>query len=241
MSTNWDVWCLDCENGHGFFEAYHQDALMIGLAKMGPALGAFAKTMRAIKAIPDAYVDPYLALAYEQLKINLDWFEVHATHRLVARDEYGRCVDECGKTFTNCSCKTPHRCRRSEGHDGGCSEEREKNADHEGHRWSVRPQAGRQVSDGKLRAKEPGWIRIGRYDDSRRRALWSRITMDGTTPSLDGVVPSKIELCAGREGDDDYMEVLPSDPCFNALVVLLTSAEYAAETATDTVEGEDIP
>lgn len=71
-----------------------------------------------------------------------------------------------------------------------------------------------------MRANEPGWVRIGRYCGARRRALWFRV------PDGHGVI-DEFELCAGREGDDDYVKVDRSNPQFGALLDVLSTAAFA--------------
>ena len=44
------------------------------------------------------------------------------------------------------------------------------------------------------RCEEPGWTLVASHDQTGRRGLWMR------GDALDG-----IELCAGREGDDEYV------------------------------------
>lgn len=68
-------------------------------------------------------------------------------------------------------------------------------------------------SSSSLRAFEPGWIRIGRYESSRRRSIWARRTEEG------------FELCAGREGDDDYAVVRYGDP----VCEIISAQVYAQE------------
>lgn len=46
------------------------------------------------------------------------------------------------------------------------------------------------MDTGSMRCEEEGWIQLALPDD--RRGLWIRITA------------TALELCAGREGDDDY-------------------------------------
>ena len=66
-----------------------------------------------------------------------------------------------------------------------------------------------------------GWIRIGRWDGARERSLWVRLTFMGPPHLLvgengavlgmvDGPCVS-IELCSGRQGSDDYVQLLPTD------------------------------
>ena len=47
-----------------------------------------------------------------------------------------------------------------------------------------------------IRRCEPGWLQLLPFDEAGRRSLWIRVSSD------------KVELCAGREGDDAYV-VLP--------------------------------
>jgi hypothetical protein len=68
-----------------------------------------------------------------------------------------------------------------------------------------------------------GWVRIGQYDEPRRRSVWARISYRSFDP---GIMPPAecVELCAGREGDDAYVKVEPNNPAFRDLVLI---AEYA--------------
>lgn len=69
-----------------------------------------------------------------------------------------------------------------------------------------------------------GWVRIGRYDGSRRRAVWSRLLpLDGDTPY------TAIEICAGREGDDDFVRIESDNPAFGALLSVISSAHWVME------------
>ena len=76
---------------------------------------------------------------------------------------------------------------------------------------------------------EGGWIRIGRYDRQRRRALWSRIVEQTGPPTEDGedVGLEAIELCAGREGSDAFVRVTPDNPIFGDLFDCIARAEAA--------------
>ncbi len=59
------------------------------------------------------------------------------------------------------------------------------------------------------------WHKIG---VDGRRSLWVRFTH-----------PTMLELCAGREGDDDYVSIDASNPKFAELYDLMLSALYAAD------------
>lgn len=72
-------------------------------------------------------------------------------------------------------------------------------------------------SDGRhLRAREAGWVRIGRTDDSGRRSLWARAS------------EGRVELCSGREGDDGYACVDAASPLYQAIAGVVTDAIFMA-------------
>lgn len=52
-----------------------------------------------------------------------------------------------------------------------------------------------------MRYAEPGWTRITPYDIAGRRAVWIRLS------------PGRVEFCAGREGDDTYVEIPLDGTC----------------------------
>jgi hypothetical protein len=68
------------------------------------------------------------------------------------------------------------------------------------------------------RCKEEGWQRVTPLDKAGRRALWVRVSGD------------KIELCAGREGRDDYavLSLDGSTPLeqVRALETVATTAQF---------------
>lgn len=80
---------------------------------------------------------------------------------------------------------------------------------------------------------EGGWWRIGQVDPPVRRSLWVRLTMaDGTwfAPESEWGSVTKVELCAGREGDDAYV-FITDEPHLQLLAALLLRAIGAAEDA----------
>lgn len=80
-----------------------------------------------------------------------------------------------------------------------------------------------------MRYKEPGWKRIGRFDDVRRRSLWMRITYyEGNEDRI-----KSIELCAGREGDDDYVRIERTNIQWKEIEEVLLTAYWCAELAED--------
>lgn len=76
------------------------------------------------------------------------------------------------------------------------------------------------------------WTRIGRYDRSLRRSTWVRLVAVEGPPWLDeDSNVQAIELCSGREGDDAYALIEPSNPAFWPLLGVML-------TAVGNVEGE---
>lgn len=75
----------------------------------------------------------------------------------------------------------------------------------------------------RMRIKEQGWQRIGVFDSASRRSLWVRIPDSGQER------PDKIELCAGREGDDAYVCIASDNPQFDSIWELISTAIYASE------------
>jgi hypothetical protein len=84
-----------------------------------------------------------------------------------------------------------------------------------------------------LRTDEPGWDRIG--TSVGRRSLWLRVNPKPDVADEDGAFFIKkndiesFELCAGREGDDGYVKIEPSNPQFWELLDVLTTAKFAVE------------
>lgn len=70
-----------------------------------------------------------------------------------------------------------------------------------------------------MRMNEPGWVELARPDG--RRGVWIRVTDRG------------IELCAGREGDDEYLSLekgkLVSDEDIYHAQEIVCSFEWARE------------
>lgn len=81
------------------------------------------------------------------------------------------------------------------------------------------------MTDSVLRAHKPGWVLIAMHDPAGRRGLWYRRT------------DNAIEICAGREGDDDFCRVPLDNPAAGHLEDCLDAAGYAAWLAP--VDGPD--
>jgi hypothetical protein len=71
------------------------------------------------------------------------------------------------------------------------------------------------------------WIEIGKRCSAGRRSLWTRqIT---TERNGNGEIIG-FELCAGREGGDDFVRVMNYNKQFKELLAVLETAEFAATT-----------
>ena len=83
-----------------------------------------------------------------------------------------------------------------------------------------------------LRLDEPGWVKIGQTCKAGRRSLWFR---EPAGPDLrpSHYLPPYFELCAGREGDDDYVRMVlpetePERQRYAELYGCLTTAAWIA-------------
>ncbi len=89
-----------------------------------------------------------------------------------------------------------------------------------------------RISDPTAVMTGDGWQRIGQVCSAGRRSLWMRLEYNKTQTGLyDG--PSEvaaIELCAGREGDDDYLKITKDNPQFEGLLGMFCSARFAVWT-----------
>lgn len=87
-----------------------------------------------------------------------------------------------------------------------------------------------------LRYQEEGWREIGKSCSANRRSMWLRLNPKPEAVIEEGVFYAaaqnmeSFELCAGREGDDAYVKVDPTNPQFEELLDLVTTALFAAET-----------
>ncbi len=122
MSDRYDLYCLDCQDEHGFEDGNRCSELFADLAKIAPLVATMAPGMRALQALPSAY-DAALYLQYQRNRINLDWFEKHGSHRLRSRTGggvYGVCSDECGE-WISLSTSDFQPCARLRKHEGECA------------------------------------------------------------------------------------------------------------------------
>ncbi len=93
-----------------------------------------------------------------------------------------------------------------------------------------------------LRKDEPGWEEIGLFDHAGRRGLWLRRQppMPENTLRVDAPIVEQIEVCAGREGDDDYVKLTVGDTLTThqlaALEGVFTTVQWALEL--DDVRGQ---
>lgn len=122
MSTDWDVYCRTCNEEYGFGDANRRDAEMRALAKHAAAIAAIGRILDEV-----GQESPVLAgalrlhtscIVYGDPPLNTSWFAKHAGHDLVARNEYGRCDDECGEWFDCAGCRHRAACSLPKGHAG---------------------------------------------------------------------------------------------------------------------------
>jgi hypothetical protein len=120
MSTDYDVYCLDCKAEHGFYDANHKDELMRDIIQYAELFANFAP----IEASPlgiEIFVDNTARTNGSPLRVDLSFFAQHRGHHLVVRSEYGDIDDQCGKRFKCGDCDSHLKCARTKGHDGNCT------------------------------------------------------------------------------------------------------------------------
>lgn len=111
MSTDWELYCTDCDTetdlqwNHG--ETY--------IAQLIPELARIAQ-MRAVENILNAHF-----VNFEFPADLLPFAELHATHKVVPRDEYGQVSGRCARRVVCRSCDSRIRCMRPPDHDGECA------------------------------------------------------------------------------------------------------------------------
>jgi hypothetical protein len=113
MSNNWDVYCLDCESEHGFDGMNGLESLMHQIIADAPVCAELSKIARRLNL-----VEVQAKAGWNDGRVRLDWFEKHAAHRLIPRDEYGRFSGECGERFTCGECGDEFWCHAPKGHAG---------------------------------------------------------------------------------------------------------------------------
>jgi len=84
------------------------------------------------------------------------------------------------------------------------------------------------------------WTRIGRYDRALRRSTWVRlVAVEGPPWLLEEHNVQAIELCSGREGDDAYALIEPSNPAYEALLDVCLTAVGNVEDEPEAHEWYD--
>jgi hypothetical protein len=116
LSTDWDVYCLDCDDSLGLDGT---KSFVLALIRDAPAL---AELGESLKKLPDLDIE----ISVYGRQIPLSWFVLHGKHRLIAKDEYGHLDDECGARFKCGRCDVDSYCKRARGHDGDHANRRDK-------------------------------------------------------------------------------------------------------------------
>lgn len=116
MSCDWDVYCIDCDKEMGLQDWNHASD---EVARVIAARDSLAAVYRALGD------DVRVSLEYDHRFVFTKFLADHEGHRLIPRDEYGECLDECGARFKCNACGHSKMCRRREKHAGEHSEKRE--------------------------------------------------------------------------------------------------------------------
>lgn len=101
MSTDWNVYCLDCAS-----------TLEIENGRMRTAI----ELCHHASAVADLSRES-IELRFIGTYVNRDWFETHAKHRLAPINEYGELLGQCTERVT-CGCGSSAVCTRDDQHEG---------------------------------------------------------------------------------------------------------------------------
>jgi hypothetical protein len=85
-----------------------------------------------------------------------------------------------------------------------------------------------RIDDPTVLETPDGWQRISAVCGAGRRSLWMRLHYATDENNIGRVV--RIELCGGREGDDDYLVIDESNPQLQRIVDLLCCGRFAVES-----------
>lgn len=113
MSTDWNVYCVDCKDEHRFDDANHQDALMLYICNNAEAIAALDDLVQ---------LDSSIELKTYYGRIDTSWFRKHLGHQLLPRSEYGDLLGSCPLYVTCQHCNyTAAKCSLTVNHDGPCA------------------------------------------------------------------------------------------------------------------------
>jgi hypothetical protein len=109
VSTDWTIFCLDCQQNLTCLSPSISKKDLAALIRHAGALAALAPLFAEAEWLEmkdcSQYVDP-------------KDFVKHGGHRLTLRDEYGRFDDSCGAQFQCCpQCDYRHTCNLPKGHE----------------------------------------------------------------------------------------------------------------------------
>jgi hypothetical protein len=129
MSTDYDVYCRDCDARLGLNNVRQSEYLQ-ALVSQAPVLARFAVQLRDLRAqlrsVPQNTVEVTVTAGpVVDVPFDVGWFLEHEGHALAVRDEYGILLDECGAYFRCPTCHVQERCRRPEKHEGAHRNQRD--------------------------------------------------------------------------------------------------------------------
>lgn len=109
MSTDWDVWCRDCNEAvTDFCDANHREPEMWEIIAAQPQLAALGAVAPG----------PYISWdGSDTLTFRPGPFAKHVDHKLEPRNEYGAWASQCPE-YVKCACGSHRRCTLPVKHDG---------------------------------------------------------------------------------------------------------------------------
>ncbi len=114
MSTYWDIHCLDCNDGAGFW-CNHGEQELARLWSVRDHFLNFEEVQSAVDIEMSFLRDEHGAIRSFPLFV-----KTHKTHNVVIRNEYGGVYGRCSKWLKCSECGHGGSCNRPMGHEGDC-------------------------------------------------------------------------------------------------------------------------
>lgn len=126
MSTSYDLKCLDCGDFMGWM--HNTDRMlqfMYCLRDNATKLAVMADLVEEINESREKFTYESLIVRTgdhnSSLTLNLDWFKVHAGHRIAVYNEYGDLEGDCNKRIVCGNCSHEKKCLLPLDHIESCS------------------------------------------------------------------------------------------------------------------------
>ena len=118
MSTDWDIFCTDCKERHGFDDCNHWEAEMLWLCKNADTIAGLVELVAGCPG--GSGISVGFPCGDRLKRIDADWFRKHLGHNLQPINEYGGFLEQCS-LYAKCgTCDYDHKCSLQHGHAEPC-------------------------------------------------------------------------------------------------------------------------